>query len=66
MAEPLTRAQKREIAAIVKRIDRQAAVIGAARDALRDLQDDLESKLEATDDAMQSLEYAIQRLSEFS
>ena len=65
MAELLTKAQKREIAAIVKRIERQAAVIGAARDALRDLRDDLEGKFEATDEAMQSLDYAIDRLSEF-
>ena len=66
MAELLTKAQKREIAAIVKRIERQAAVLGAARDALRDLRDDLEDKLEQTDEAIGSLRDAIDRLSEFS
>jgi ABC-type transporter Mla subunit MlaD len=46
------------------RIERHKAAIGKHRDALRDILDDLQGVVDAADDGFESLNYAIEKLSE--
>lgn len=59
--QPLTVAQLR---AIVAKIKRHTEAIARHRDQLREIYSDLEAIVESADDGLQSLDYAIERLSE--
>lgn len=55
---------KRQMRAVISKIERHKAAIGKHRDALREILDDLEEIEDCARDATESLNYAIQRLSE--
>jgi hypothetical protein len=60
--QPLTGQQLR---AIVAKIKRHSEAIARHRDQLREIYSDLEAIVESADDGLQSLDYAIDRLSEY-
>ena len=52
-------------AQLVRQIEKHTKAIAAHRDRLRELHDDLTAVLESADDAIDSLNYAIDKLSEY-
>lgn len=51
--------------ALGKAIEVHKKAIASHRDALRELLDDAEAVCEASSDALESMDYAVQRLSEY-
>ena len=49
---------------ILKRLDAERKKLAKVRDVMRDLKDEVEEEFERVDDAWQSLDYAIDRISE--
>ena len=57
---------KKEISALIRRIEAARKAIGEQRDDLRDLMSDIEALKEASDDATEYLGMAVDRLSELT
>jgi uncharacterized membrane protein len=56
---------KRQVAAIIRKIERHMDAIGKHRDALRELEDRLSAMNESFDEGLSNLDCAIDCLSEF-
>jgi hypothetical protein len=56
---------KRQVAAIIRKIERHKDAIGKHRDALRELEDRLSVMNESFDEALSNLDCAIDCMSEF-
>lgn len=50
---------------LVTALEREKARLAKVRDALRDIEEDAQTQREAVDDALESLTYAIDKLSEY-
>lgn len=56
---------QKQIAAMVKKIERHKAALGKHRDALRDIIDDVEGVCDEAADARDNLQYAVDALSKY-